>query len=37
MEREERVEEEGRADEWEVICLGEIANLSEVPGDRVTV
>lgn len=28
MEGEERVEKEGHADKWEVICLGEIANLS---------
>ena len=33
-EQEKRVVKEGRTEEWEVICLQEIANLSGLPEDR---
>lgn len=36
-EQWERVAKEGPTEEWEVICLREIANLSGLPGDRVSL
>lgn len=34
-DQEEKVAKEGHTEEWEVICLQEIANFSGLPGDRV--
>lgn len=34
-EQVKRVEKERHTEEWKVICLQEIANLSGLPGDKV--